>query len=190
MKNVYFLHGVETLDAKNSIGLLSEYFHMPPFKSFILDYGWIPIVLANFLNFFILKKLKKEVVPGQICLGHSNGCALFWMLAHKIDIEGLILVNPALDNDVEFPASIRFIHIYWSPKDEISWLSQFVPFSAWGLMGQTGYRGKPDARVKQFDMEVGHMDIHEREVRAKWGPIMVQNIKNEYGFGNQTPSEK
>jgi pimeloyl-ACP methyl ester carboxylesterase len=122
--------------------------------------------------------LRKQIIPCSVIIGHSNGCAIGWRLTEKVECEGLVLINPALDNDVVFDPRLSFIHVYWSPRDSVSWLSQFVPFSDWGLLGETGYKGK-DPRVKQFNMNIEHTDIGDLHNQVMWGPVINENILKE-----------
>jgi pimeloyl-ACP methyl ester carboxylesterase len=171
----YLLHGIETQDPERStISFLRDY--LTGLDVVILGYGYIPALFAfitNIIDWIIERRLRKLIEPGSLIIGHSNGCTIGWRLSNKIATHGLVLINPALDNDISFHPELKFIHIYWSPKDSVSWLSQFVPFSDWGLMGVTGYKGK-DPRVKQFNMNLEHTEIGDHE--AEWGPVINEAI--------------
>lgn len=184
MGTCYLLHGIECKDPNNSsISFLKE---ILPFQTVILSYGYVAAIMSpviNIIDYFAEKKLRSQIEPGNILIGHSNGCAVGWRLTNMVQSKGLVLINPALDADVEFDPALEFIHVYWSPKDEIAWASQFIPWSDWGKMGTTGYKGK-DARVKQWNMNDDHTDIGLPSVEAVWGPRIVSNIIDALGSGS------
>lgn len=183
MLNVYLLHGIHTENPHKSIGKLAWF--MSPvtdgLRPILLTYGYMLAILANIANWFLTRKFSKIIVPGSIGVGHSNGCTLMHEISKKVEMTGLVLVNPALNNDTVFDPRLKFIHIYWSKGDDVVTLSSLVPFSDWGNLGATGYKGPHDSRVRQWEMGgVPHSAIvHDPTVMYKWGPEIVENIINE-----------
>lgn len=178
MKTVYLIHGIKTRDHERSSISFFKYI-MPRFKVLPLSYGYMPAILAlimPLINRFIVKKLIQQIRPGQIIVGHSNGCTVAYGISNKFYVKGLVLINPALDDKVVFDPFIDFIHIYWSKDDSIVKLSSFMPWSLWGSMGATGYHGT-DPRVKQWEMGNRHTSIGDAEVAVRWGPIIVRNLE-------------
>lgn len=177
MKTCYLIHGIETSDSKRSTISFLKY-TLSEFNVETLSYGYVPVILAfviSFLNFFFALRLKRNIAPGQILIGHSNGCALAYDISSDIETLGLVLINPALDNDVVFDPRLAFVHIYWSRNDEVTWLSKYIPFSKWGSMGAEGYKGE-DARVMQWDMGTSHNGIASDDAARYWGPIIAGNL--------------
>ena len=178
MIKVYLLHGIKTIDpGRSSISFFRHI--MPRFQVVILSYMYIPVVLSlvvPIINKYVIRRLAKQVWPRQIIMGHSNGAAVAYGITKKVKTRGLVLINPALDSDVEFDSQLEFIHVYWSHRDNIVWLSALMPFSLWGRMGKTGYIGK-DPRVKQYEMPHRHTSIGTAEVAVRWGPVIVNNIE-------------
>ena len=181
MKTCYLIHGIETRNPQRST--ISFLKHMlVNFRVKILDYGYFPVIFAPFamvFNYIAMRKLKKHVRPNSILIGHSNGCTIAYGLSKDVYMHGLVLINPALDPDVEFDPLLKFIHVYWSDKDRVTWLSKFIPFSLWGSMGTTGYIGR-DPRVRQWKMGGSHTDIGDAETAVVWGPIIVANLNGEF----------
>lgn len=177
MKTVYLLHGIRVRDPlHSSISGLSRFMtEAVGLRPVIMSYGFMPAILANLFNGFLGKRLSKGMEPGSVGVGHSNGCTLMWKISRHVYLRGLVLINPALDPDVEFDPRLDFIHVYYSSDDEITWLSSLVPFSSWGKMGTVGYKGN-DPRVKQFDMGVEHTDIGKPAILQKFGPAIVAEI--------------
>ena len=177
MKMCYLIHGIKTQDAERSTISFLQYL-LTGFRTKIVDYGYVPAIAApiiSLLNRCVVKKLADQIRPRQILIGHSNGCAVAYALSNKMPVHGLVLINPALDCDVKFNSGLKFVHVYWSKKDRVTWLSKFVPFSQWGSMGTEGYTGD-DPRVKQWEMDVTHTDIGSAEIALKWGPLIATNL--------------
>ena len=180
MKTVYLIHGIKTKDHERSSISFFKYI-MPRFKVVPLSYGYWPALLAlimPLINRFVVKKLIKQIHPGQILMGHSNGCTVAYGISNQFYVKGLVLINPALDEGVVFDPFLEFVHIYWSHDDSIVKLSSFMPWSLWGLMGATGYKGN-DPRVRQWEMPFRHTSIGDAEVAVRWGPIIVSNLEKE-----------
>jgi hypothetical protein len=179
MIRCYLLHGIKTIDPGRSS--ISFFMHiMPKFKVVLLKYLYIPIIfsiIVPLINRRVIARMAGEVWPGQIILGHSNGAAVAYGITKVVPTRGLVLINPALDSDIEFDEHLEFIHVYWSHRDNIVWLSALMPFSLWGRMGKTGYIGK-DPRVKQWEMPERHTSIGTAEVAVRWGPVIVRNIED------------
>ena len=173
----YLIHGIKTEDAKHSTISFLAYI-LPKYKTILLYYGYVPAIAApviSLINKYVVWKCCKAIVKGNILIGHSNGCAVAYGVSKKLKTKGLVLINPALNRDVLFPPDLEFIHVYWSKKDRITWLSKFVPFSIWGSMGSEGYSGS-DPRVRQWEMGIGHTGIGSAEIALKWGPVIVANL--------------
>lgn len=180
MDTCYLIHGIKTLDPnRSSISFLR--YMLPGFKVVMLGYGYVPVLMAPFnriINWLAVRRFIKQVKPGQILIGHSNGCTVAHGMSMKFYTGGLVLINPALDRNVEFSPFLKFVHVYWSKKDRVTWLSKFVPFSKWGSMGSEGYSGS-DPRVKQWEMDINHTDIGDAEIAVQWGPVITANIVKE-----------
>jgi hypothetical protein len=178
MMKCYLLHGIKTIDpGRSSISFFRHI--MPRFHVVLLKYMYIPVMfslIVPFINRRVINRMVNEVWPEQILMGHSNGAAVAYGITKKVKTRGLVLINPALDSDVEFDKHLEFIHVYWSHRDNIVWLSALMPFSLWGRMGKTGYIGK-DPRVRQWQMPHRHTSIGTAEVAVRWGPVIVNNIE-------------
>ena len=178
MKRCYLLHGIKTVNPWHSSIAFFQHI-MPRFQVIVLSYMYIPVVLAvvvPVINHFVIKRLVKQVHPGHVIIGHSNGATIAYRLSKEVYVKGLVLINPALNSNVEFDKRLGFVHVYWSKKDWVVWVSRLMPFSLWGSMGRTGYTGE-DARVRQFEMGEKHTSIGDAEVAVRWGPVIVRNIE-------------
>ena len=179
MKICYLIHGIKTIDPdRSSISFLK---YLIKLKVVVLSYLYVPVILApitSIINYFIVRRFVRTIKPGSILVGHSNGCTIAYGVSRLLYTHGLVLINPALNKDVEFDPFIKFIHIYYSHNDRVTWLSRLMPFSLWGSMGTVGYQGN-DPRVKQYDMGVKHSDIGDAEIAVVWGPKIADGIMTE-----------
>lgn len=177
MKTAHFVHGFNVSDSgANTTDRLVPFFSAAGYNVHEHDYGWFGLLQVRFLNGRVAKRVAKSVRPGDIGVGHSNGCAILARAAALVPFDGLVLVNPALDKDTEFPASLRWIHVYHSNGDAAVSLARFLPMHQWGDMGRVGYCGD-DGRVLNFDHSPdGHSDIFKHGRVAEWGPKIVQEV--------------
>jgi len=161
----YSFHGFNISDGgANTIGRLHPYLPLTD-----INYGWTWRLRVRLCNDCISSAIVNVVDNGSIAIAHSNGC-LIASKAAKLGapFSKLILINPALDTDYEFPSGIP-VDVYYSPKDRATLLARFIPFSRWGAMGRYGYDGDNDndnELVTNFNSEelfgsVSHSDVFD-----------------------------
>lgn len=192
---VHLIHGIHPKQPGGTVGKLFPYFS-PHFPTMSHEYGSAYALTARFLNPGRAKGIGEWVTGSDILVGHSNGCAI----AHKIQqdqkVHGLVLINPALDADIQFH-KVDWVHVYYNYGDEAVPLSKFLFAHPWGDMGQRGYTGE-DPRVTNFNCcdksEIvlpcvdGHSDLFEPGKIEAWSEFMIGNIKNvnAYRFATET----
>jgi hypothetical protein len=77
----------------------------------------------------------------------------------------VVLLNPALDSDKQFPERVEQISVFYSENDSATGFARWIPFSNWGDMGNEGYNGPEDSRVMSYNEEdltgkkMGHSDF-------------------------------
>lgn len=169
---VYLAHGFNVRDPRLFFKL-GQGFAAAGHEVVQIDYGWTGLISAR-------RAVKREgavladiAKPGDIAIGHSNGCSL---IAHALDLGAplrqVMLINPALDKHRTL-AGVERADIYHA-EDDIAvlfgkYLRWFSPLrligreTTWGEMGRTGYRG--DAlnhhnwnlkHVLEDDSRIGH----------------------------------
>lgn len=118
-------------------------------------YGYalaLPRFIGDWLNEKRAATLAKRVPADGITVvvGHSNGCTIAHILQklHR-RLAGIVLFQPALDNDVAFTGADHALVVY-NERDDVVEQSRLARFSSWGNMGRVGYRG-PSANVRQVD---------------------------------------
>lgn len=148
------------------------------------DYGFFGLFMAGFLNEREAIRLTKKVHPGDIGVGHSNGCDILLRAARMgAPFSQLVLINPALDAETEFPPEIDYVHVWHSPSDRPVQIAKLLPWHHWGSMGAVGYTGINPKIVnydKENDFRVSsctHSDIFNPDKLAYFGPLMVERVK-------------
>ena len=190
-----FCHGFNVGDGgTGSVDKLKPYFKNLGYDIYDFDYHWVFLLGVRFFNSFFAKRmvqltknLRQNLYTEIVICGHSNGCAISWRAAKMgAYIDKLVLINPALNNDVDFPKQIKKIHVWFSPSDPYVKLARWLIFHTWGNCGSTGWKGKPDSRVTNFNKEEDfevisktHSDVFSDEKIKYFGPIIAQKITED-----------
>ena len=147
-------------------------------------YGFAYAVTTALLNPGRAKKLAALVEPGDVIMGHSNGCDLGWRAAMLgAPIAGLVLINPALKPDIEFSPQVQWVRVYYNKGDEVvPWANKLFLFDhSWGAMGRDGYTGT-DKKVQSVDCGTGpypangHSDIFTPGKIDYWAKYIALEI--------------
>lgn len=160
MNNAHLLHGYNVSDGgQNTTDKLIPTFNSLGFYTIQHDYGWLRFRGVLRKNKDIASSLVDKVLPNDIGIGHSNGCAILVKACRQgAQFSKLILINPALDKHIEFPVHIKEIHVFHTKHDKVVtlakwsrkllfWRKNFL----WGEMGRFGYKGD-DTRVINHDV--------------------------------------
>lgn len=154
MPTVHLLHGFNVSDGgKASIDRLIPHLRD---KGFIIrehDYGWRGLLGVLFFNQSIAEELAEHIKEGDICIGHSNGCAIIYRTSLITPITGVVFINPALD--VDLAANADWVHVYHNEDDLPVKIASKIWFVKWGQQGRIGYKGDQDY-VTQFDCKHTH----------------------------------
>lgn len=141
------------------------------------DYGPLNVFQVRYFNNSLSNIIAGMAADESIGIGHSNGCALLLRAARKTSkITRLILINPALDDDAEFPDTLKRIDVFHNKTDLAVWYSKFFPFHEFGEMGRVGYTGK-NSRV--FNHETTDLfGVHHHSDVLKNKPASLVNFFN------------
>lgn len=179
---VILLHGFNVRDeGERTVGKLAPYFEAAGFAVKRPRYGWLGLLGVRALNGKFARLIADLSEPGDILVGHSNGCAIGVEAADLgATFTQLVLINPALDSDRRFPAQIERVHVWHSPSDGPVFAAKFLPWHAWGDMGAVGYRGIYDPRVTSYNKENGypvssseHSDVFAPGKLEFFAPLIV-----------------
>lgn len=109
------------------------------------DTGWRGLLMVRFGNRKRGNKLASLIRPGDVLIGHSDGCNLInmacWELA-SMDRKpkvACVYLNPALDKDTPLAPQVQSALVMHSKSDRVVWISRFLAFHRWGEMGRVGY---------------------------------------------------
>lgn len=117
------------------------------YMAFCFNYGWM--LAKSLRNKGIAERIVYFVdfwhrVTGQkvVGIGHSNGGELLWRASQMTEwLQGLVLINAALDEDIKFPDTLDFVHNWYSPSDHAVGFAQWIPGNKWGNLGGQAYTG-------------------------------------------------
>lgn len=169
---VYIAHGFNVRDPRVFFKI-GQAFAAANHEVVEIDYGWTGLITARIAVAREGRRLAEVAKPGDIAVGHSNGCAV---IARALELGAplrqVMLINPALDKHRTL-VGVERADIYYS-EDDIAvlfgkYLRWFSPLrligmqTTWGEMGRTGYRGDADNhfnwRLKTLldeDTRIGH----------------------------------
>lgn len=183
-KDAHLLHGFNVSDGgASTTDTLVPYIKRAGFSVRQHDYGWFGLLQVRFLNNRVAQTVKEATQVGDIGIGHSNGCAILAEAADRgAPFEGLILINPALEQGRIIAPQVKWIHVYHNRDDKpvklTGWLD-YLPWNwgrghPWGAMGNTGFTGNDDRYLNidcaKYNVS-GHSDVF-RKIRTM-GPVIL-----------------
>ncbi len=183
--NCHFVHGYNVKDdGKDTIDRLLPAFMGANINVIQHDYGYLRLRGVLRKNKAIAAEVKKYLGADDMAIGHSNGCAiLVKALQQGASLNKLILINPALDKNFTFPASVNEIHVFHNKYDKAvvaaKWLRKLVFWRnsfLWGEMGNTGYQGK-DKRVINHALAKGHSAVFNRENINNFSRVILDIVE-------------
>lgn len=181
----HLVHGFNVKDGgKATIDKLIPFLERKKITVFQHDYGHLDIVGVLRRNKAIAAKIKPQLSPGDVAIGHSNGCAiLVKSLQQGAKLDKLILINPALDKNFQFPAGVNEIHVFHNKHDKAvvmaKWLRKLVFWRnsfIWGEMGNKGYQGN-DTRVTNHVLAKGHSAVFNIRNLKPFSKLVIAIVK-------------
>jgi hypothetical protein len=185
---IHLIHGIHTEGDSPVLGLLPYLASLDQVK--YPDYGYILGVETRIVNPIIVGTLRGYISPGDIIIGHSNGCAVAYDLMRAgAPVKGLVLINAAVEQTIVRSAGVEWIDVYFNSGDEITEAARVgqklgIVDPVWGEMGHAGYKGS-DLEIHNIDcgrtpgMPVvqGHSDFFTPEKLKAWGPWLEARLK-------------
>lgn len=193
---VHVVHGI--LSPVGTSGLLGlvPFLQAAGFECRVPDYGYITATETRIVNPLIWRSIRPYVEPGDVFIGHSNGCAIGYELAQAgAGFAGAAFINAALRRDAVPPAP-TWLDVYYNAGDlatVAAVASAAAGFSdcVWGDMGHAGpadwdMSGRVigidcgddfHERVQGLPRVSGHSDIFTPAKLASWGPYIVKRIQ-------------
>lgn len=197
---VHLVHGI--LDPVGKAGLLKlePFLKAAGFEVKVPDYGLITAVETRIANPLISRTMAPYIEPGDLYIGHSNGCAIGYDLIQGFGapFAGLVLINGALRRDISLPAGM-WADVYYNAGDEatvaaVASARLGLSDPVWGDMGHAGYLGdnpavtsidagksSPALAVLHGTQDLpavsGHSAIFEPGRVEHWAPYIVARVK-------------
>lgn len=154
------------------------------------DYGFILGISTRIINPAIVGAMLAYIEPGDIIIGHSNGCAIAYDLMRAgAPVSGMVFINAAVERTIVREAPCKWIDVYYNAGDEITEaaaLAQRLGLvdRCWGEMGHMGYLG-PDPAITNFNcasspplpVVSGHSDLFTSAKLSGWGPFIAARVK-------------
>lgn len=194
MNKIHLIHGIHTETGDSVVrGLIPFLEKIPGYTVVYPDYGFILGIESRRINRIVIGTLFPYIQPGDIVVGHSNGCCIgYELMVLGAPFVGGVFINAALDDDVTIPPQIKWVDVYSNEGDTITEVASAVekfigsPVDQyWGKMGHAGYTGK-DGRVyniycdknEWLPVVKGHSDLFSPTKLPWWGDYIVTRIVN------------
>lgn len=180
----HLIHGFNVLDGgKDTVVRLTPYLELGGHKTKAHDYGWVDMFRLRCRNDEAVQRIAPHVRPGDILVGHSNGCLVAWRLIQEgVRPGAVVCIQPALRRDTPWPEDLPVLCLY----NERDWVvilgrawSRFVsvvnPFRnrhGWGAAGRHGF---DQESVTNLDTLKGptpaekHSGIFRKPALQYWG---------------------
>jgi hypothetical protein len=191
-RRVHVVHGI--LDPVGKAGLLKlvPYLQQAGFDVRVPDYGVITAVETRIANPLIVRTLRPYVEPGDLYIGHSNGCAIGYdLITAGARPAGVVFINGALKRNIELPGA-TWADVYYNEGDDatvaaVAAARLGLSDPVWGDMGHVGYSGS-NPNVTNIDCDsvartleglplvFGHSDIFTDGKVEAWAPYIVSRV--------------
>jgi hypothetical protein len=189
-RRVHVVHGI--LDPVGKAGLLKlvPYLQQAGFDVRVPDYGLITAVETRIANPLIVRTLRPYIEPGDLYIGHSNGCAIGYdLITAGARPAGVVFINAALKRDIELPGPM-WADVYYNAGDEatvaaVASAALGLSDPVWGDMGHAGALHDPTGRIISLDcggpckwlpVVSGHSDIFTEGKIEAWAPFILERV--------------
>ena len=178
------------MDPIGKSGLLTmiPYLVAQGFDVRVPDYGLITALETRIVNPLIFRSIRPFVEPGDVFIGHSNGCAIGYDLVQDgAPFAGLVLIDAALENLISLPAGM-WANVYYNKGDDATLAAQVaadfgIVDPVWGEMGHSGYMGS-NPLITSTDMGdtvgfpriCGHSDVFAVANYDLWNPSIIEHV--------------
>ena len=159
---VWLVHGFNAKNPEKTIGKLRPWLKTYGYKVQLFNYGWLGLLGVRFFNKRIARTLNEFIRPGDVGIGHSNGCAILRRAADMgAPFRQLVWINPALNRDTELSKQIKLCTVLHTPHDNVVRWAARLPRHEWGDMGYAGYTGDDPRYFNIMTNESGHSTIFQ-----------------------------
>lgn len=131
--------------------------------------GWRGLLGVRLGNKRRAQNLAKLIRPGDLLVGHSDGCNLLDKACHELSSLGsetvnCIYLNAALDRDTALSKIVSKCLVFHTKSDTTVWVSKWLALHPWGEMGRKGYKAAhphlhDDRYINVSYESIGHHDL-------------------------------
>ena len=157
------VHGYNVKDGgAGTTDALRPLFEAAGYEVLEFDTGWRGLFMVRFGNAKRARRLARMIKPGDLLIGHSDGCNLInlasWNLANgsRPTPKLVAYVNPALDRDTQLAPQIDGAIVCHTPSDNVVKVAKLLPFHNWGSMGAYGYAEKDPSKTDVRYLNASH----------------------------------
>ena len=189
MTRVHVVHGIYSSFGKASLEALIPYLRAAGFDVPYPDYGWIWGLETRIANPLIVHSILPYIAPGDLFVGHSNGCAIGYdLMGLKAPLSGAVFINAALQRRISRPPHVQWMDVYFNPGDDATEVARWAEAvglvdPSWGEMGHAGYEGTDPGIVNincgntpGLPRVSGHSDFFTPGKLPSWAPYLVKRI--------------
>lgn len=186
---VHLIHGIRNT-AESPVKGLIPYLQSAGFQVKYPDYGYEYELETRFVNPMLVGALLPYIGPGDICVCHSNGCALAYELMKRgAPFAGAVFIDGALEQDIARIYPVEWIDVYFNSGDDITEVAKLgaelgVTDKIWGPLGHAGYVGAdPEIQnvncglTKGLPVVSGHSDFFTPAKLSAWAPYLIDSIQ-------------
>lgn len=144
---IRLVHGIRTCDPMKHFDGLEFCLQERGFDTHVLDYGYILVPLSNK---WAEAEMRRHCEPNDTWILYSNAAWAGYEVAEELQPRHVVLISPALRNDVVWPECVETVTIFYSTGDNAIPLgSRWSKFMSampwrrgtphgWGNLGLTG----------------------------------------------------
>lgn len=193
---VYLVHGFNSRKHAVWMESLADVIENEGLEVVMVNYGYTSLLNVHNRTQYASKDLAGIVKPGDVAIGHSNGCRLILdAVMRGAPLEHVLFINPALEPHVLIPFWVGRLDVFYAPNDQAvvwgKWLRRVNPLrlfgwsSRWGEMGRVGYQGGHHNAHNWNLGRIGHSGALEFNRRPRTGRILVDLITKGQGPSDQ-----
>lgn len=153
MNKVHIIHGIHSSEGKSTPGLCIPELREAGYDIEVHHYGRAYAISSRFRNQGRAEGIAPKIEPHDFILAHSNGCDITRrILDIGVIINGVVLLQPALDEDTIFALGNYWLNVFHNDHDKATWVAKYFLWFGhpWGAMGRYGYSGN-DTRIRNYD---------------------------------------
>lgn len=176
ISRVILVHGFNVSDdGANTTGKLANLFYKR-LGVRVIEFtpGWRGLLGVRFGNKRRAQNLANLIQPGDLLIGHSDGCNLIDKSCHELSSLGseavdCVYFNAALDRDTALSKIVRKCLVFHTKSDTTVWLSKWLALHPWGEMGRKGYKAQhpsqhDDRYINVSYESMGHHDLEHSSI--------------------------